>query len=146
MLQWSDYDTSYAWAVQSYEAILSANDYIIWYYDQAQIANTGDNYKLAIQYLIGARNYFLNCHRYASLYRFFYNPEWGALALLDMVRAEGNGAEVTMSAVLSAMLTADPDEVQQFVGITDAFMQSIWNRPYNREFYAALGRGFMEWP
>lgn len=53
---------------------------------------------------------------------------------------------VDMSAILSAMLTADPDEIQQFIGITDAFMQSIWNRPYNREFFAALGRGFMEWP
>lgn len=55
-------------------------------------------------------------------------------------------AEFDMSALLSAMLTADPDEIQQFVGITDAYMQSIWNRPYSREFFAALGRGFMEWP
>lgn len=52
-------------------------------------------------------------------------------------------AEITMNDIIYAMLTATPYEVNYFVGLVDAFRQSIWNKPYNQEFFAALGRGFM---
>ena len=55
------------------------------------------------------------------------------------------GAEITMDAILSAMVTATPDELQYFIGLVDAYRQSLWNRPFNREYFAALARGFMEW-
>lgn len=51
--------------------------------------------------------------------------------------------DVNMDAIIYAMLTAEPDEVMYFVGLVDAFRQSIWNRPYNQEFFAAIARGFM---
>ncbi|GAH29755.1 unnamed protein product, partial [marine sediment metagenome] len=35
---------------------------------------------------------------------------------------------------------------EYFVGLVDAYRQSIWNRPFNKDFFAALARGFMEWP
>lgn len=54
-------------------------------------------------------------------------------------------AEVTMSSLLTAMLSADPYQIMYFVGLVDAYRQSIWNRPFNKEFYAALARGFMQW-
>ena len=54
--------------------------------------------------------------------------------------------EVTMDGILSAMLGANPDQVEYFVGLVDAYRQSIWNRPFNKDFYAALARGFMQWP
>jgi len=51
-----------------------------------------------------------------------------------------------MDAILSVMLSADPIQVEYFVGLVDAYRQSIWNRPFNQDFYAALARGFMIWP
>ena len=54
------------------------------------------------------------------------------------------GAEVTMSAIINAMLTADFDELKSFVGIADAYRVSLWNKPFEVEFYAALARGFLE--
>ncbi|GAH51263.1 unnamed protein product, partial [marine sediment metagenome] len=54
--------------------------------------------------------------------------------------------DFNMDALLSVMLSADPEQVEYFVGLVDAYRQSIWNRPFNKDFYAALARGFMLWP
>jgi len=54
--------------------------------------------------------------------------------------------EVTMDAILNAMLAADFDELQKFIGIVDAYRVAIWNAPFNADFYAALARGFQTWP
>ncbi|GAH60107.1 unnamed protein product, partial [marine sediment metagenome] len=37
------------------------------------------------------------------------------------------------------------DQLTNFIGFVDAYRQSIWNRPFNREYYAALARGFALW-
>jgi len=58
----------------------------------------------------------------------------------------GDPYQLTMDGILSVMLSADPVQVDYFVGLVDAYKQSIWNKPFNKEFYAALARGFMEWP
>ena len=50
--------------------------------------------------------------------------------------------ELTMSSLLNVMLSADADDITYFIGIVDAYRQSIWNKPFNEEFYAALARGF----
>lgn len=52
---------------------------------------------------------------------------------------------IDMSAIIQAMLVANSDEIEYFVGLSDAFRQSIWNRPFNQEMFAALARGFQEW-
>lgn len=54
----------------------------------------------------------------------------------------GQGA-VDMDGILNAMLQADYEQLQMFIGIEDAFRSAIWNQPFNSEFYAALARGFM---
>jgi len=54
--------------------------------------------------------------------------------------------ELTMDAILSTMLSADPSQVMYFMGLLDAYKQSVWSRPFNKEFFAALARGFEEWP
>ena len=59
---------------------------------------------------------------------------------------EAAAPEVTMASMLAAMLAADPDEVEYFVGLVDAYRQSIWNQPFNSEFFAALASGFEQWP
>lgn len=56
----------------------------------------------------------------------------------------GGGGEVTMDAILTAMLAAEYDEIQQFVGIVDAYRVALWDTWFNTEFYAALARGFKE--
>jgi len=52
------------------------------------------------------------------------------------------GGDVTMSAILSAMISADEEEYQYFIGIVDAYRVALWNNPFNAEFYAAIARGF----
>lgn len=47
-----------------------------------------------------------------------------------------------MDMLLSAMVTADFSQLQYFIGIVDAYRQSLWNKPFNAEFFAALARGF----
>ena len=80
---------------------------------------------------------------------------WGANGFDSMIplafrylKGEIDAIEPTidMSMIINAMLEADPDQVKWFVGIVDAFRQSIWNQPFDAEFFAALGRGFMLWP
>lgn len=55
-------------------------------------------------------------------------------------------ATITMDSILAAMVAATPEQVTYFVGLADAYRQSIWNKPFNSEFFAALARGFQEWP
>lgn len=52
-------------------------------------------------------------------------------------------AEITMDAILSAMLTSDIGQIEYFVGLVDAYRVALWNKPFNAEFYAALARGFV---
>ena len=59
---------------------------------------------------------------------------------------EPAGGEVTMAAILSAMLGAKFTELQDFIGIEDAYRVALWNAPFNANFYAALARGFIKWP
>ncbi len=53
--------------------------------------------------------------------------------------------DLTMADIIATMLIAAPDDVKWIVGIIDAYRQSIWDKPFNREFYAALARGFEQW-
>jgi len=53
--------------------------------------------------------------------------------------------ELTMEAILIAMLGANASEVMYFVGLVDAYRQSVWNQPFNQDFFASLARGFEQW-
>lgn len=50
---------------------------------------------------------------------------------------------ITMAAILSAMVAATPAEVLYFVGLVDAYRQSVWEVEFNQEYFAALAKGFM---
>jgi len=65
------------------------------------------------------------------------------LADLDS-RISGIGG-VTMASILDALLSATFEELQMFMGITDAYKSAIWDAPFNEDFYAALARGFRVW-
>ena len=48
----------------------------------------------------------------------------------------------TMGDILTAMLAAQYDELQSFIGIEDAYRSALWDQPFNAQFYAALANGF----
>ena len=56
--------------------------------------------------------------------------------------ASNGEVEVTMNSILSAMITANDEDIEYFIGLVDAYRQAIWNKPFNYEFFAALARGF----
>jgi len=68
-----------------------------------------------------------------------------ALFKLTDERIEGAGGDVTMRSILDAMFTADGYELMQFVGLVDAYRQSIWNKPFDADLWAAYARGFEGW-
>lgn len=74
---------------------------------------------------------------------------WDRSHLYESIYWAGQAAappEISMMDVLSAMYIAQPDEVQFFIALVDAYRQSIWNRPFPKEYYASLAKGFMQWP
>jgi hypothetical protein len=71
-----------------------------------------------------------------------YDSDQALICALHPDMAGSQIGEVTMEKMLAAMLEAETDEISYFVGLVDAYRQSVWNKPFNAEFYAALARGF----
>ena len=91
----------------------------------------------------------LACYDYGNstgYLAFNYNPWVGEGPMYWYLVNCVTSFEMTMEVILTTMLAAKPNEVEYFVGLVDAYRQSIWNRPFNQEFFAALSRGFMQWP
>ena len=108
--------------------------------------NAADDHAAIQDILIG----FQNLHdavEYMLCYVWLFDPKTCLAKILQLLEAGigGDEYELTMSDMINTMLTATPDEVQYMVGINDAYRQSIWDRPYNNEFFAALARGFESW-
>jgi len=49
---------------------------------------------------------------------------------------------LTMDSLLSVMVAATDSELMNFIGLVDAYRQSLWNKEFNAEYFAALARGF----
>ncbi len=71
-----------------------------------------------------------------------YNDMYDALHWID----DNIGGGVDMDAIINAMLQANFNQLEKFIGIVDAYRVALWNAPFNHEFYAALARGFEKWP
>lgn len=69
-----------------------------------------------------------------------YDDMYSAMHWID---GNMDGGDVTMAAMLNAMLGASPYELTYFIGLVDAYRSAIWEKPFNAEFFAALARGFM---
>lgn len=76
---------------------------------------------------------------------FAYDPFWPAGALYYYLNNCIEVPAIDMDTLLSTMLTASPEQTMSFVGLVDAYRQSVWNRPFNQEYFAALARGFEQW-
>lgn len=80
----------------------------------------------------------------------FSGTDWDRSALFEsfywLGQEAGGGASyvLTMDDILSVMLSATDEEYAKFIGLVDAYRIGLWNKPFNSEFYAALGRGFTQ--
>jgi hypothetical protein len=99
------------------------------------MAAAGTDIKLAATSLSDAMFYFYN--QAGNTVRSTLNQSLG------WIDTNWTGAiSITMDDILNAMLIADYDQLQQFIGIEDAYRSALWDQPFNAEFYAALANGF----
>jgi len=84
----------------------------------------------------------------------YYSIPWNNACAIRLLITKCNalqaqidaGGAIDMDAILNAMLKSSFDNLQQFIGIVDAYRVALWNAPFNADFYAALARGFQQWP
>lgn len=118
--------------------------------NNAQINHNAADYVTAQQHIINAL-YKVDNMRLALLdtYQYPY-PRFNIFKVLEILDDRIDDLEdappvtVDMDAILSAMLSAAFQQIEYFIGIVDAYRVSLWNEPFNAEFYAALARGFMK--
>jgi len=120
-------NTDYAFAVSSYGG---GDDHVALGHLLNAIAHYRDAYTHSLGYLGGTPEQYLLINLLRECWE--YDHEYGDA--------------VNMDTILSAMVTATPDQVMYFVGLEDAYRQSIWTQPFNVEYFAALARGFAQWP
>jgi len=124
----------------------SANGWKHWvpiYISNANSEASGEAWEWAIRYTTTAIYWlssivFAGFDMYAS-----QNNVSHFLASIWFAGAAAEPTEITMDAILSAMITADISQIEYFVGFVDAYRMALWNEPFNAEFYAGLARGFM---
>lgn len=120
-----------------------------WQLAQALSDWNGANDHAAIRHVMYAVEY-NNSAIEMVLAQGFYGWSGDSHALLNALNrskacpfiTEAPPSEVTMDDILSAMIAADFNDFQKFIGIVDAYRVALWNEPFNAEFYAALARGF----
>ena len=136
----SDIDTAYDEADWVYDTFITPHaDWLVTYYTSSSFnLNWRTHVALSISNLRYAVEYLIHCNTTEN------HPLRLPYYLTNCITAEA--PELTMGDILSTMLSAAPDEVEYFVGLVDAYRQSIWNKPFNQEFFAALARGFEQWP
>jgi len=133
----TNWDTSITYLNYTQDAITLALAYF----------NAG-NINMAVSTLINGLQQLHDTNEYMLAYIWTYSPKTNLCAVLKQMRSEylAGGEDFSMDLLLSTMLQANPKQVQYFVGLVDAYRQSIWNQPFNEEFFAALARGFEQWP
>lgn len=85
---------------------------------------------------------------FTNIYVNFEETEWGfwywakrALQYID----NNWPSTLTMLSLIAAMSIATPDEIMTFICLTDAYHASLWDRPYNPEYFATMVRAFKSW-
>lgn len=77
-------------------------------------------------------------------YTILWNTACAVRLLITKVESLSGGG-VNMGSILTAMQSASFEELNSFMGITQAYKVAVWDAPFNEEFYAALARGFKTW-
>lgn len=73
---------------------------------------------------------------------FLFNTAVCLKILKDRIDLLGAPADVNMDAILSAMMSAEYDQLYSFVSIEDAYRASMWDEWFNIEEHTELVRGF----
>jgi hypothetical protein len=55
------------------------------------------------------------------------------------------GGELTMLKIIDAMASSTSDELETFICMEDAFRATLWDKPFNYEWYAGMVRHFKSW-
>jgi len=97
----------------------------------------------AIEDILKALHHIVSSLKYGS---FSYAPFYPYGALHYYLTTCLDEPEIDMDMILDAMVGATPEQVMYFIGLADAYRQSVWNKPFDKEFFAALARGFALWP
>lgn len=75
-----------------------------------------------------------------------YGLNWGAYSYLVPAMFEkllpAEDITTDMAGMILAMYEAEPDEINSFIGLTEAFKMYLWNRPFYAENWAEIARGF----
>jgi len=141
MAEWPDWDTAFTFTLNRYA--YAEDDFSDAEADRA-VANAkwgmGD-YNVALYYLIQSVGHVIDGGRSLLTKAAGYDPTYTILWCLKNIETG-----VDMDTLLSTMLGANPEQVTYFIGLVDAYRQSIWNKPFNEEYFAALARGFEQWP
>lgn len=137
-------DAGYADGAQAFTQLITAKNQLYyagddieanqWADANAHLHSAGDALGYVARYLLQDDVFYKGLRRDWKDALYWINDNWPS------------GAEVTMDALLNAMLAASFDELQKFIGLVDAYRVSIWNAPFNADFYGALARGFQKWP
>lgn len=139
------YDTLIAQLQTDYDLANQAFSNTVFYRSTASTKwDTGDDHG-AIGDILTCLSEVINYQAGIMSFGYWGWPDYG-YSLIDALhrsRACPFDGGVTMDAILSAMITADFDELQKFTGLVDAYRVALWNEPFNADFYAALARGFM---
>lgn len=81
-------------------------------------------------------------------YPYFINADPKQSPIVESIywaSQEGGAEDFTMASIIMAMYGATKQEFTDFIGIEDAYRQALWNMPFNRDYFAELARGFVEW-
>ena len=100
---------------------------------------TGGDDHGAIQLLISAVQFTIDGAAYAGYgYSPFDNEGPWAYYFTNCIE----GGTITMADVINVMESASNDELKTFIGLVDAYRISLWNKPFESDFFASIARGF----
>lgn len=115
------------------------------YIDAANNEATGEDWEQSIRYCTTAIVWLRNTVRNLGDYFTLGVEQSHLMASIYYASKVPEAPSISLSSIIMAMYEATPTEITSFIGLVDAFRQSIWNRPFNREYFAELARGFEAW-
>lgn len=105
-----------------------------WAAANAHLYNAGTHLGDAATYLLTQVTYASSLARHWKNALYWINDNWPT------------STTITMDDILTAMTTASFPQLQNFIGLVEAYKSALWDAPFNEDYYAALARGFRQWP
>lgn len=143
--RYDNFDDAFEQLVTYWEGAEYVADGLFLKISQAQVYANAGNWLQAIFKI----TYALDNIRYVfDWFNYFYNSDPNQSPLLESIYWASKDipkTEVTMRSILDVMFTASNEELKQFIALVDAYRQSLWNKPFDVNYWAAVARGFEQW-